>query len=98
MVGKQWLVGLWGDFFFFFGLLCIFKFSYDKHVSLDLQNVTFKMKFLKRRDVQAHRGNIQQGPIHENIKCVCCVSVCCDLGFGARLPGYESWLLHLPSK
>lgn len=77
-----WLAnsGWWGCggifFFFFFGLLCVFKFSYDKHVSLDLQNVTFKMKFLKRRDVQDHRGNIQHGPIHENIKCVCCVSVC----------------------
>ena len=63
-------------FFFFFGLLCIFKFSYDKHVSLDLQNVTVKMKFLKRRDVQDHRGDTQHGPIHENIKCVCCVSMC----------------------
>ena len=75
-------MGLWGDFFFFLGLLYIFKFSYDKHGSLDLENVTFKMKFLKRKDVQDHRRNIQHGPIHENIVCVCvcvcvfCVSVC----------------------
>ena len=77
MAGLQWLVGLWGDFFFsFFELLCIFKFSYNKHGSLDLENVTFKMKFLKRKNVQDHRGNIQHGPIHENIKCVFCMSVC----------------------